>query len=89
MNIMKSLINAHCSHITGWIPKMQVYEELPPNIRKLIPSDVQATIFELKPLFEDLKHMFLEPKEIFRWTSKVWTLFLAHIVSLWKMEPSQ
>lgn len=50
-----------------------VYEELPLSTKKLIPSDIQVSIFELKLLPKDLKYAFLEPKETFR------MVFLVHL----------
>lgn len=65
VNIMKYLTDVHCLHVTGWVPKTEVYEELSPCTNKLIPYYVQAPILELKLLAQDLKFVFLGPEETF------------------------
>lgn len=60
--LIKCMNDAHCSHIAGRMPKKEVYEEQPPQTKNLIPSNIEAPIFELKPLLEDLKYPFLGPK---------------------------
>lgn len=39
--ILKCLNGALCSHIVWWMPKKEVYEELPTQKKKLIPSNIQ------------------------------------------------
>lgn len=50
---------------------MNVFEELLPNIKKLISFDIQALILELKLLLKDLKYVFLGRKETFRRSSQL------------------
>lgn len=54
--------NAHYLYVTWWIQKKEVFEELHPLTKKLIRSSIKSPIFELKPLLEDIKYVFLEPK---------------------------
>lgn len=61
---IKCLNDAHYLHLAGWIPKKEVHEELPPQPEKLIPSDTEASIVEIKPLPKDLKYAFFL-KELF------------------------
>lgn len=42
--------NVHYLYIIGWIPKKEAFEELPLQIKKLIPSNIKVLVFELKPL---------------------------------------
>lgn len=43
--LIKCMNDAYCSHIVGWIPKKEVYKELP--LQKLIPSNTETPILEL------------------------------------------
>lgn len=57
--------NACCMYAARWILGKVVFEELPPQTKKLVPFNIEALIFELKPLFEGLKYAFLRPKKNF------------------------
>lgn len=57
--------DAHCLYIAGSIPRNLFFKELPPMVKKLIPSKIEAPSHEFKPLPKDLKYVFLEPKETF------------------------
>lgn len=62
---IKFMNDVHCSHVAGWMPKKKVYEELSPQTKKLIPSNIEAPILELKSLPEDLKYSFFWPTFFF------------------------
>lgn len=55
--------DAHCSHAAGCTPKKEVFEELLPQMKNLIPSNIETTVRELKSLPEGLKYAFLGPKD--------------------------
>lgn len=49
-------------YVTRWIPKKKVFEELSPLTKKLLPSNIKALIFVLKPLPKNLKYTFMGSK---------------------------
>lgn len=60
LNVITSFVNymndAYCSYIARGISKKELFEELPPLMKKLIHSNIEAPIIELKPLSKDLKY---------------------------------
>lgn len=57
--------DAYDLYVICWIPKKEIFEELPSQTNKLIPSNIEAPILALKPLSEHLKYAFLRPNETF------------------------
>lgn len=57
--------NTHYMNVVGWIPKKEVFKELPSQTMKLIPSSIKAPILEIKPLPKDFQCVFLGYKKNF------------------------
>ncbi|XP_058217027.1 uncharacterized protein LOC131327924 [Rhododendron vialii] len=51
--------------INSWTPKFEVFEELPPIEKKVLPSSVEPPKLELKPLPDTLKYVFLGDNETY------------------------
>lgn len=60
---MNYINDAHYSYVAEWILKKKVFKCT--KNKKKIHSNIKASIFKLKPLPENLKYAFQEPKETF------------------------
>lgn len=50
--------DGHCTYNVGWILQKEVFEELPSQLKKLVPPIVEAPSLELKYLIVDFKYAF-------------------------------
>lgn len=67
VQIVIYLNDAHGLYVIGWkFLKKEVFEQLPPLTKKLIPFNIEAPILEYKPLPKDLKMCFKDLRKNFR-----------------------